>query len=296
MSNFWSIFIIVLVVGNILGMVWLLFATSKGSDVNEAETTGHEWDGIKELNNPLPRWWLWLFILTIIYAVGYLYFYPGLGSYEGSLGWSQKGEFEQAVVENNARKAEFYAEFKEMDIPVLATSAKAMEAAERLFGNNCSTCHGSGGGGAKGFPNLTDDDWLYNNAPASLVATLTNGRAGVMPNLNLSPSDVTVMAYYVKHLAGDEVSEHVQLEGKKRFATCAACHGQDGTGNKALGAPNLTDNVWLHGSRIADIEKILREGKRGNMPSFKSILSQDEIRLLSAYVLTLSSSEEASAE
>jgi cytochrome c oxidase cbb3-type subunit 3 len=289
MSNFWSVFIIVLVVGNIIGIVWLLLATAKGVDSNDPETTGHEWDGIKELNNPLPRWWLWLFVLTIIYGVGYLYFYPGLGAYEGSLGWSQKGQYEQAKQENSARKADFYSEFETLDIPSLAINAKAMDSAERLFGNNCAICHGSDGGGAKGFPNLTDADWLYHNDPASIVATLTNGRAGVMPDLNLSPADVTVMAYYVKYLSGEQVSEHVQREGKKRFATCAACHGPDGKGNKTLGAPNLTDQIWLYGSRIADIEAILRNGKRGNMPSFKATLSETEIRLLSAYVLAISS-------
>lgn len=287
MSTFWSIFVIVLVVGNIVGIAWLLFATAKGVDPNDPETTGHEWDGIQELNNPLPRWWLGLFIITIVYGVGYLYFYPGLGSFAGSLGWTQEGQYEQAKQENEDRKAEFYSEFKEIDIPSLATNAKAMDSAGRLFANNCATCHGSDGGGAKGFPNLRDSDWLYHNDPAAIVSTITNGRAGMMPNLNLSPADVTVMAYYVKHLSGEPVSEHVQIEGKKRFAICAACHGADGKGNKNLGAPNLTDQVWLHGSRIADIEAILRNGIRANMPAFKATLMQDEIRLLSAYVLSM---------
>lgn len=295
MSNFWSIFVIVLVVGNILGMVWLLFATSKSTEADEAETTGHEWDGIKELNNPLPRWWLWLFVLTIVYGAAYLYFYPGLGNYEGSLGWSQQGQYEQAKLENDARKATFYAEFDDLAIPALANNAKAMDSAERLFGNNCAVCHGSDGGGAKGFPNLTDADWLYNNDPASLVATLTNGRAGFMPNLGLSDADITVMTYYVKHLSGEEVSEHVQIEGAKRFATCAACHGPEGKGNKALGAPNLTDDIWLHGSSVAEIEDILRNGKRGNMPSFSSTLSETEIKLLSAYVMSISSESDTTA-
>ncbi len=287
MSTFWSIFVIVLVVGNIVGIAWLLLATAKGADPSDPKTTGHEWDGIQELNNPLPRWWLGLFIITIVYGVGYLYFYPGLGSFAGSLGWTQEGQYEQAKQENDERKSEFYSEFKEIDIPTLATNAKAMDSAGRLFANNCATCHGSDGGGAKGFPNLRDSDWLYHNTPEALVSTITNGRAGVMPNLNLSPADVTVMAYYVKHLSGEPASEHVQLEGKARFAICAACHGVDGKGNKNLGAPNLTDQVWLHGSRIADIEAILRNGIRGNMPSFKTTLTHDEIRLLSAYVLSM---------
>ena len=292
MSDFWSVFVIVLVVGNILGMVWLLMATSRSNDLDDKATTGHKWDGIEELNNPLPRWWLGLFIITIVFGVAYLYVYPGLGSYEGQFGWTQKQAYEQAKAANEAKREAFYAEFADIEIPALAKSERAMTAAERLFANNCATCHGSDGGGAKGFPNLTDADWLYANDPVSLVSTLVNGRAGVMPNLNLSDADVAILSYYVKHLAGEEGSEHVQREGQKRFATCAACHGADGKGNKALGAPNLTDDIWLHGGRIADIETILRNGKQGNMPSFRSTLTDPEINLLAAYVLSISAQDE----
>lgn len=295
MSNFWSIFIIVLVVGNILAMVWLLFSTSRSNDLDDDVTTGHKWDGIEELNNPLPRWWLGLFVITIIFGVAYLYVYPGLGSYEGSFGWTQEKEYQEAMQANTAKREAFYSEFADSAIPELADNERAMQAAERLFVNNCATCHGSDGGGAKGFPNLTDADWLYGNEPATLVSTLENGRAGVMPDLNLSETDVAILSYYVKHLAGQEATEHVQREGKKRFATCAACHGVDGSGNKALGAPNLTDSIWLHGGRIADIETILRNGIQGNMPSFKSTLTKVEIDLLAAYVLAISSQSQAAS-
>jgi cytochrome c oxidase cbb3-type subunit 3 len=286
MSNAWSIFIIVLTVGNILGMFWLLIATSRSNGIDEAETTGHKWDGIEELNNPLPRWWLGLFIITIIFSVAYLYFYPGLGSYAGSLGWTQTSEFNEAKSENRQKQAKFFAEFVDYDIPALAQNQKAMETGERLFANNCATCHGSDGQGAKGFPNLTDNDWLYGGKPEALLTTITNGRAGVMPNLQLDDVKITLLARYLKSLSGLEVTDHVKSEGPKMFAICAACHGADAKGNQLIGAPNLTDSVWLHGSSIADIESVLRYGKTGNMPSFKEALSSEEIKLLTAYVIS----------
>lgn len=291
MSNAWSIYIIVLAVGNILAMVWLLVITNRDNGVEESETTGHRWDGIEELNNPLPRWWLGLFIITIIFAGIYLYLYPGLGSYKGSLNWSQMSEYRQARDANAETQAEFFAEFVDYDIAALSRSEKAMATGERLFANNCTTCHGSGGRGAKGFPNLTDNDWLYGNAPETILASIQNGRAGVMPNLNLNSATVAVLARYVQHLSGKEgISDHVIESGPKRFAICAACHGADGKGNQAIGAPNLTDDIWLHGGRVSDIENILRHGIQGNMPSFSSALNSNEIRLLAAYVISLSSS------
>lgn len=287
MSNSWSIYIIVLAVGNIVAMLWLLLATSKNKGGEESDTTGHKWDGIEELNNPLPRWWFGLFILTIVYSVAYLYFYPGLGSYKGSLEWTQINQFEAAVAENRAKQSAFFAEFKGLDIPALAKNEKAMRTGERLFANNCATCHGSDAGGAKGFPNLRDNDWLYGGDPQSILTSLQGGRAGVMPNLNLSESHVAVLAEYVQFLAGKEVTEFVQQKGRERFVVCASCHGPEGKGNQQLGAPNLTDSIWLHGSSTPEIEHILRNGVQGNMPSFSSLLSADEIRLLAAYVLSL---------
>ncbi|RBP50699.1 cytochrome-c oxidase, cbb3-type subunit III [Arenicella xantha] len=293
MTSFWSTFIIVLAVGNILAMVWLLFATSRSNGIDESDTTGHKWDGIEELNNPLPRWWLGLFILTIIFAGVYLVLYPGLGSYEGTLSWSQQDQFIEARNENRAKQSAFFAEFADASITELAEIPKAMETGERLFANNCASCHGSAGRGAKGFPNLTDDDWLYGSSPETILASITNGRAGVMPNLNLDGSAVTVLALYVQHLAGkQDVTDFAIEKGKALFGVCMACHGPEGKGNQALGAPNLTDQVWLHGPRSSDIEHVLRHGKQGNMPSFKASLSKDEIRLLAAYVTSLSNNNE----
>lgn len=292
MSSSWSILVIVLTVGNILAMVWLLFSTGKKNDLKDSDTTGHTWDGIEELNNPLPRWWFGLFVITILFSAVYLYLYPGLGSYAGSLGWTQNSQFIEARAKNTENQRAYFSEFADFDIPALAANAKAMETGERLFANNCATCHGSDGHGAKGFPNLVDGDWLYGNDPATILATITSGRAGVMPDLNLDEASVSVMARYVQYLSGNpEISEYSIEKGAERFAICATCHGPDGGGNIALGAPNLTDNIWLHGGGVLDIEEILRNGKQGNMPSFDNALNENEIKLLAAYVISLSADQ-----
>ncbi|MEM7359055.1 MAG: cytochrome-c oxidase, cbb3-type subunit III [Pseudomonadota bacterium] len=284
MSNAWSWFVIVLVAANIIGMVWLLMATSKSNGIDEADTTGHKWDGIEELNNPLPRWWLWLFILTIVYSIAYLYVYPGMGNYAGSFGWTQTNQYEAERAANRVQQDTYFADFVDLDIPALSQNRKAMETAERLYLNNCSTCHGSTAQGAKGFPNLRDDDWLYGKDADSILQSITNGRAGVMPDLGLPAANVAVLAHYLKGLSGGEASDYAMQRGEALFEVCASCHGADGTGNQLLGAPNLTDDIWLHGASVAEIETVLRDGVQGNMPSFDSLLSTNEIRLLSAYV------------
>jgi cytochrome c oxidase cbb3-type subunit 3 len=290
MSEFWSWFVIVLTVGNILAMLWLLLATSKKKgDSAEQETTGHTWDGIQELNNPLPRWWFGLFIITIIFSGVYLFLFPGLGNYEGSLDWSQRDQYQTARASNAETQAAYFSEFADLSIVDLAQNQQAMETGQRLFLNNCATCHGSAAQGAKGFPNLTDSDWLYGSSPETILATIENGRAGMMPNLNLSARNVSMLALYLRHRAGlEEANEFVITEAEKTLPICAGCHGPDLTGNQVLGAPNLTDDVWLHGSSIGDIESVLANGKQGNMPAFGQLLNDQEIKLLAAYVTSLS--------
>lgn len=291
LSNAWSWFVIILAIGNILAMFWLLMATSKVETGEEGDTTGHKWDDIEELNNPLPRWWLWLFILTIIFSLVYLYLYPGLGNYKGSLNWTQVGEFQDAREVNTTKQNAYFAEFVDQSIVDLAKNEKAMETGKRLFLNNCATCHGSAGQGAKGFPNLSDNDWLYGNEPDTILASITNGRAGIMPNLGLTKRNLAILPHYLRHISGlEEANEYVVKEGKAMFAVCAACHGADGAGNQALGAPNLTDSIWLHGSSVSEIETILANGKQGNMPSFKQLLTENEIKILAAYVLSMGDS------
>lgn len=285
LSSGWSWYVIALAVLNIVAMLWLLVATNKDNGVDKSETMGHAWDGIEELNNPLPRWWLGLFIITIIFAGIYLYLYPGLGNYEGSLGWSQTSQFESAVIKNRERQNIFFSDLRDLDVASLKNNAVAMNTAERLFLNNCATCHGSAAQGAKGFPNLIDNDWLYGGSAENIVASIKNGRAGEMPKF----ANSQVLARYVQHLAGQEVSQFVKQKGESLFAVCAACHGKDAKGNQSLGAPNLTDNIWLHGSSTNEIAAVVRNGKQGNMPSFSSLLSDIEIDLLAAYVLSIGS-------
>lgn len=296
MSNAWSILIIVLAIGNILGIAWLLLATSKPNDLADTDTTGHKWDDIEELNNPLPRWWFGLFIITILFAGAYLYLYPGLGSFTGSKNWTQLGQYEQDIEENRQKQKTYLGELSELPVEQLAQNSNAMETAGRLFANNCSTCHGADARGAKGFPNLRDDDWLYGFSSEKLVETITNGRAGVMPNLQLSEANVAVLSEYVRSLSGAEVTEHVKEVGPTRFAICAACHGIDAKGNQALGAPDLTDNISLHGSSSTDIQTVLRNGYNSNMPSFSSLLGTTEIKLLAAYVYSFHSDSQAVIE
>ncbi len=288
MTNAWSIFIIVLVIGNIIGLVWLLFATNRPNGIQNDKTMGHEWDGIAELNKPLPRWWLWLFILSVVFALAYLYLYPGLGNYSGHLGWTQMREYEQAKAANIEKQKVHFSAFAELDIEQLANNSSAMQTAGRLFANNCATCHGSDAGGARGFPDLTDNDWLFGNSAEQIQQSIAEGRNGNMPNLGLNDLKVGLLANYVANLSGRKVTAHSKIEGKKHFAICTGCHGHNGEGNQLLGAPNLTDNIWLHGDSIADIKHTLRNGRQSRMPAFKTLLSDDEIRLLSAYVLSFS--------
>ena len=291
LSNGWSWYVIALTVLNIIAMVWLLVITNKDNGIDQSDSMGHKWDGIEELNNPLPRWWLWLFIISIIFSVVYLYLYPGLGNYKGSLNWTQMSQFEDEIAQNRATQTAFFSEFSNLDIPALSQNAKAMETAERLFLNNCSTCHGSSAQGAKGFPNLTDNDWLYGGDPTTIAHSITNGRAGVMPNLALDESKVAVLAHYIKGFSGAEISDFTRERGKQLFPLCATCHGLNGEGNQALGAPSLRDDIWLHGARISDIETVLRYGKQADMPGFKDLLSGDEIRLLTAYIVSLNKTQ-----
>jgi cytochrome c oxidase cbb3-type subunit 3 len=296
MSTGWSIFVIILTVGNIVGCLWLLWWTSKSRPAQTTtETTGHTWDDdLEELNNPLPRWWLYLFYITIIFSGVYLFLYPGLGNYEGYLGWTQETRYEEESARIEARQAEVFAKFEGMAIPALAGNDEASEIGQRLFANNCAVCHGSDGRGAPGFPNLADDDWLYGGQPEQILASIRNGRNGVMPALGGAlggEQGIAEAAAYAWQLNGREPDAAMQSlvgPGEQRFKTvCAACHGVDGKGNMALGAPNLTDDTWLYGGSYDDIRKAIRNGRNGQMPAHKDLLSDAEIRLVAGYVYGL---------
>lgn len=288
-NNFWPYFISVITIGGIIGCLVLLFSTSKVQQMSDTDnTTGHVYDeDIVEMNNPLPRWWMYLFILTCIFGVIYLIIYPGLGNYKGVLGWTGLGQYEREVAETNKRIAPIYAKFAAMKIEDVAHDAKAMAIGERLFMNNCSLCHGSDAHGSKGFPNLTDHDWLYGGNPEKIEETITLGRHGIMPPMQQAvgdQDDVKNVANYVLSLSNSPHDVARAKLGKEKFAVCAACHGADGKGNQDIGSANLTDNIWLHGFGEAAIIERINLGKENIMPAQGKRLTPEQIHVLAAYV------------
>ena len=293
MSNFWSTYIIVLVVLNIGGCAWLLMwtRTMDKDDMPADGTTGHEYDGIREYNNPLPRWWLWLFWMTIFFGVAYLTLYPGLGKFPGTLGWTSHKELAQDEKDYQAQYGAIYANYAKVPVEQLAKDERAMKIAGRLFANNCAACHGTDAHGAKGFPNLTDNDWLYGGEPDRIQETIMEGRNGMMPAWKdiLGEQGVKEVANYVLSLSGAHHDATLAAAGKDKFAsTCAACHGADAKGNPMLGAPNLTDNIWLYGGSESTVIKTITDGRNGHMPAQKDNLGVERVHLLAAYVWSLS--------
>jgi len=292
MTAGWGIYIAVLVLANIIGAVWLLIATARPQKHDPADTTGHTWDeDLTEYNNALPRWWLGLFIISVIFAAGYLVFYPGFGAVAGTLNWTSASEVRADLDENNRRLEAVFAQFRDLPIEDLQKDAKALNLGHNVFANNCAVCHGSDARGAKGYPNLTDADWLYGGTPEQVLATIRNGRGGVMPPLGAALGDAGVdeVTSYVLTLSGGKADAAKAEAGKARFATiCAACHGADARGNVAIGAPNLTDDIWLYGGSADDIKATLRNGRNGKMPAWADILGSDRARLVEAWVLAQS--------
>lgn len=292
-SNFWSIFVAGITIVSILACLLLLWFSGKAKAMTAHDnTTGHVWDGdLREMNNPLPRWWAWLFVLTIVFAFVYLALYPGLGTYSGKLGWTSTGQHQAEVDKGNAEVAPLYAKFASMTPENMAKDVQAMAIGERLYMNNCAQCHASDARGNKGFPNLTDGDWLHGGTPEKIKETLVKGRIGNMPPMAAalgSADDVKNVAQYVLSLSG---SPHDSLQaalGKSKFGVCAACHGVDGKGNQALGAPNLTDDIWLHGYGANAIIAMINGGKVNQMPAQGEKLTVAEINVLTSYIWGLS--------
>ncbi len=291
MSNFWSGYIIVLALANIIGVAALLMWTRRMdiSDLAEDGTTGHEYDGIREYNNPLPRWWLITFWGTIVFALIYLMLFPGLGKYPGLLGWTSSGELAADEQQYQRQYGGLYAEFARTPIPDLARNERAMQVAGRIFANNCAACHGSNARGGQGYPNLTDKDWLYGGEPAQLISTLTHGRKGIMPAFKeaFGEEGVREVVAYTLSLSGRIVDPELAKAGQARFAICASCHGASGLGNEALGAPNLTDTTWLHGGSEAQVMNTVLYGRNNVMPAFDQILGPERVHLMAAYVYYL---------
>ena len=290
MSTFWSWYVAVLTVANIVGCYWLIkWATkTRTGEAAEGDVTGHTWDeDLQEYNNPLPRWWLWLFYLTMVFGLLYIALYPGLGAYQGSIGWTQVSQYEAEMKKADETYGPLFAGFAKQDIPTLANDAQAKQIGQRLFINYCSTCHGSDAGGAPGFPNLTDNDWLYGSTPEDIKNTILNGRSGVMPAMAtaLGEEGIKEVTAYVMSLSGRDTDSTLASNGKTKFeAMCAACHQPSGEGNTLIGAPNLTDNIWLYGGSAGVIAKTIREGRNGIMPSHRNFLGEDKAHVIAAYI------------
>ena len=292
-SNFWSVYVAGITIAGIVACLLLLWITARkkvASDSNN--TTGHVWDeDLTEMNNPMPRWWMWLFVLTIIFSFAYLAIYPGLGKFAGKMGWSQYGAYDAEMAQAKAELEPLYARFTSMTTEQVAQDPQAMAIGERLFMNNCAQCHGSDARGSKSFPNLTDGDWLHGGTSEKIRETLEKGRIGNMPPMAAavgSPEDVRNLSHYVLSLSG---SPHDSLRaslGKSKFVACAACHGADGKGMQALGAPNLTDDIWLHGWGEAAITAMINNGKVNQMPAQSQKLTEAQLGVLTAYVWGIS--------
>jgi len=295
MSQFWSLYISIITILFIIALVWLLTVTRKmKADSNEgkAKVLEHSYDGIQEYNNPLPKWWINMFYATIVFAIIYLVLYPGLGNWKGTLGWTSASQHQHEVDEAKKKYGPLFAKFAAIPIPEMVKNhPQGIEMGKRIFLNNCAMCHGSDAGGAPGFPALNDNDWLYGGTPDKIVETITQGRNASMPAWEpvLGHDGVAQVASYVATLSGRPALESLATKGKQKFATyCTACHGQDGKGNQMIGAPNLTDRIWLYGGSPMVIEKTISEGRNGVMPAHKELLSPDKIHLVASYVYSLS--------
>lgn len=298
-SSGWSIFVAAATILGLIACAVLLFIASRREVMASDNTTGHVWDeDLRELNNPLPMWWVGLFVLTIIFSGIYLALYPGLGSVAGKLGWSSLGEHAADTAKARATMAPVYASFNGMAPEDLARDPKAHAIGERLFANNCAQCHGADAKGSKGFPNLTDKDWLWGGSFEAISETITKGREGNMPPMAAAvggSEDVRNVAHYVLSLSGSPHNPLYAQLGQPKFSACAACHGVGGKGNPALGAPNLSDKIWLHGWGEQAIITMINNGKHNQMPAHAERLTPEQIRVLSAYVLSLSQSQSVAA-
>lgn len=292
MSTGWSIFVTLVTIGMLVGC-WLLLTLTRRSEVKDGEHTekDHAFDGITELETPLPRWWYYGFIGTILFGACYLVLYPGLGNWKGTLGWSAARQLSEDKADAEARYAPLFERYAAIPVDELIHDPKALHMGQRIFGNFCSQCHGTAAQGNPGFPNLTDHVWIWGGKPADITNTITNGRQAVMPSWQAALGDegVATTTQYVLSLSGRATDQAAVAAGKARFQTfCVACHGPEGKGNQLLGAANLTDDNWLYGGRPEDIETTLRQGRNGVMPAHQGLLDAARIHLVTAWVYSLS--------
>ena len=292
-DGFWSLYVAGITLVSIVACALLLTMQHKKRPAGQAVgTTGHEWDGdLAEYNNPLPKWWMWLFWITIVFGLLYLVLYPGLGTFKGVLGWSSTGQYKAEQATADATYGPVFQKYAAMEITAIAADPKARAMGERMFLTYCSQCHGSDARGAKGFPNLADNDWLWGGEPQTILTTILEGRNGMMPPMGAAvggPAGVKEVANYVLSLSGATHDAKLAEAGKAKFAACAACHGPEAKGNPALGAPNLTDKTWLHGGSLAAISEQIDKGRSNLMPAHKDFLGPERSRIIAAYVWSLS--------
>ena len=294
MTSAWSWYIIALVALNIVAATWLLWWTARRRAGDPtADATSHHWDGdLTEYNKPLPRWWINLFYLTIVFAIGYLIWYPGLGNSKGTSGWTSRGELKAEQVSADHLLAQRYGAYADAPIDVVARDPVAVATGQRIFANTCAMCHGSGARGAKGFPNLADKHWQWGGTPDAILASILEGRQAAMPPFAAAlggEANITATAVYVQSLSGQRVDPQLAATGKTLFSgICAACHGLEGKGNPMLGSADLTDDYWLYGNRIDDIRAAIELGHNGQMPASRELLGPLRARLVGAYVWSLS--------
>ena len=306
MTTFWSTYICVLTIGSLIGLTWLLLSTRKGQSKGTTDQTmGHSFDGIEEYDNPLPKWWFWLFVGTLVFSVGYLILYPGLGNWKGILpgyenGWTGANEWQKEMDRADAKFGPIFAKFAAMPVEEVAKDPQALKMGGRLFASNCSVCHGSDAKGAYGFPNLTDNDWRWGGDPETIKASIMGGRHGVMPawaEVIGEQGVADVAGFVLTNLDGRTLPKDAKADvenGKQLFATnCVACHGPEGKGTPAMGAPDLTHpQAFIYGSSYAQLQQTIRYGRQGQMPAQQDIQGNDKVHLLAAYVYSLSQAPE----
>lgn len=300
-SSFWSIYIAVLTLLGIAGCGLLLWVQSQAKIETTLDENGpvaatrHSWDeDLTELDNPMPRWWMWLFYITIVFSLAYLFLYPGLGAFAGKLGWESSGAYQAELKKADTEYGPLFNNYLKQDIQAVAADPQAQVIGERLFLTYCAQCHGSDARGSKGFPNLADKDWLYGGTPDAIKASILKGRIGQMPPMGAalgSDKDVENVAHYVLSLSGATSDPIKAVFGKSKFGACIACHGAGGEGNHALGAPNLSDKIWLYGGSAQTVMESIRKGRSNAMPEFGDFLGEAKVHVLASYVWGLSNNK-----
>lgn len=284
MSSFWSGWIIVLTLGYI-AFLFVLLLGNRSRPNSDQLTTGHSYDGIEEYDNPMPRWWLWMFLLLMFYGLGYLVVYPGLGSWKGTFGWTQIGQLQAEMARRDEQYTPVLKQYSDLSFDEMLNNEDALRSGQRVFASYCSVCHGSDGRGAKGFPNLTDSEWLWGGDPEHLVETITKGRIGAMPAWKGQLTDAQIDS--IARMVAKTEDDHSEAEQVYNLF-CSTCHGADHKGIQSVGAPDLTNDIWLYGGSLGEIKTTITHGRNGRMPAHEHILSPEKIRLVAGYVYSLS--------